>query len=314
MSVDLILIIFAALLVSWIIGANSVATTFGPVAGSGSSGILRGALLAGVFGLLGAVTQGGYVASTVGSELLSGLSLSALVGGIVLLMAAALVLVGVFSNIPTPIAFTVVGGILGAGLGLGAFWNISKIQIIAITWLLIPLIAIPMGYLLSKVLRSFTSSRESKGALNVIAFLIGSFAAYTAGANLVGLAIGPLNIVLDVSLELLLLTGGVFILLGSWFGGPRIVNAVSREYSEMGTRRATCALATAAILAQAATIFGIPVSFNEAVIASIIGSGLVAGKENIELKKITKTGGSWIMSFLLSISLVYIITITLQSI
>lgn len=130
MTVSLVLIFISALLVSWIIGANSVSAAFAPVAGTGASGVLRGALLAGVFGLIGAVVQGNNVAGTIGSGLLTGINLSAIQGAAILLTATLLVTIGIALHIPIPTAFTVVGTVLGVGLGLGAPWNAGKIQII----------------------------------------------------------------------------------------------------------------------------------------------------------------------------------------
>lgn len=309
MSVSLLLVIAGALFVSWMIGANSVATTFGPVAGGGIGGVLRGALFAGVFGLIGAVVQGGNVTGTIASGLLSGASISAVTGSIILLTVAVLVIVGVLSHIPIPIAFTVVGGVLGIGIGMGSPWNIGKIQLIAATWLAIPFVAIFLGYVFSRALRSFSNKKESESTLSVLMLLIGGFCAYTAGANLVGLAIGPLINSVDVSLNLLLLFGGVIILLGAWLGGPRIVSAISKDYSEMGIRRSICALATAAIIAQLATVFGIPVSFSEAIIASMIGSGLVVGARGIQPEKIAKTIISWIGSFFASMGITWAVAV-----
>lgn len=309
MTVSLVLIIISALLVSWIIGANSVSAAFAPVAGTGASGVLRGALLAGVFGLIGAVVQGNNVAGTIGSGLLTGINLSAIQGAAILLTATLLVTIGIALHIPIPTAFTVVGTVLGVGLGLGAPWNAGKIQIISVTWIAIPFVAILMSYIFSKAMRFFLSQKDTEGFLEILLFLIGGFCAYTAGANLVGLAVGPLMNSVNVPLRLLLISGGAFILIGAWIGGPRIVNAVSKDYSEMGIRRSISALATATIIAQVATILGIPVSFNEAIIASIIGSGLAVGAGRIESKKIVKTISSWIGSFFGAIGIAWLVSV-----
>lgn len=304
MNLSFILIIAAAMFVSWMIGANSVSTTFGPVASSRAGGVLRGAFYGGIFGLIGAIVQGSNVAGTIGSGLLKGASISIVTGSIVLLTASVLIIIGVFSETPIPVAFTVVGGVLGAGLGQGIGWNIGQVQVIIVTWIAISFIAIFLGYIFSKTLTAVLEKEGSEDILSVIVFLIGSFCAYTAGANLIGLAVGPLMVTVNVNPQLLLLFGGAVILTGSWIGGPRIVNAVSKEYSELGLRRSICALATASVLAQVATFFGVPVSFNQAIITSMIGSGLVAGTGSIGLEKIGMTALSWVASFFASMGIV----------
>lgn len=306
MTIDIVLIVAAALFVSWMIGANSVSSTFGPVAGLGAGGVLRGALLAGVAGLIGAFVQGSNVAGTIGSGLLVGGNISSVAGSVVLISASILIVIGIFFNIPIPTAFTVVGGVLGVGLGLDSLsWNTGNVQIVVATWVVIPFVAIFLGYLFSKTLRSFVGDKVSERKLAMVGILFAGFCAYTAGANLVGLAIGPLMNSVDVPLRMLLLLGGGVILIGAWLGGPRIVNAVSKDYSEMGVVRGICTLATASIIAQTATIFGIPVSFNEAVIMSLIGSGLSAGVEGVQVEKIAKTVISWTASFFVSMIITY---------
>ena len=309
MSVSLIVVVAAALFVSWMIGANSVSTSFGPVAGSGASGVLRGALLAGIFGLVGAIVQGDNVAGTVGSDILSGATISAPMASVILLSAAVLVVIGVYFQIPIPLAFTVVGSVLGAGLGLGATWDVGEVRVIAATWIAIPFVAVILGYGFARVLRKYFSKDGSERPLSLLLFFIAGFTAYTAGANLVGLAVGPLVSIIDVSIILLLLIGGIVIMFGAWLGGPRIVNAVSKDYSAMGMRRSICALSTATVIAQSATLFGIPVSFNEVIIASMIGSGLVAGTSEIRLSKIGKTVFSWVGSFAAAMAISWVVMV-----
>lgn len=307
MGLEIILVVAAALFVSWMIGANSVSTTFGPAVGLGAGGVLRGAFLAGLFGLIGAVVQGGRVAGTVGSGLLTGGSISMVAGSIVLLTASILIIIGVFFEIPIPTAFTVVGGVLGVGLGLEAFaWNLGRIQVLVAIWLAIPFVAVALGYLFSRILRSLVGRRGADEWMAALGILAASFCAFAAGGNLIGLAIGPLVNVLDIPAGLMLFMGGVLILLGAWTGGPRIVSAVSKEYSELGIRRTISTLATASIIAQTATFFGIPVSFNETVICSLVGSGLSAGAGRVQLKKILSTALGWVIAFFVAVCVTWV--------
>jgi PiT family inorganic phosphate transporter len=123
--------------------------------------------------------------------------------------------------------------------------------------------------------------------------------AFTAGAGSVGLAVGPLTS-LDIPAYILLWLGGISILAGAWMYSPRIIRAVSFDYSNIGPRRSIAALLTASILAQIGIFYGVPISFNEAIIASVIGSGLVEGKSNTDSKKILYTVGAWASAFVLS--------------
>lgn len=306
MTISLLLVIFAGFFIVWLVGADSLSPSFAPVVSAGSTGVLRGALLAGIFGLFGAIFQGGNVTETIGSDLLSGATIGNFTGSIILLVAGGLITIGVLSHIPVPTVFAVVGSILGAGLGMETILNMAKIKILVIVWVVIPFVAIFMGYCFAKILRHFLSKKgKSRKILELLALATGAFSAYAGGANHVGLGIGIISTTWNVPLRILLVMGGALILLGAWIGGPRIVNAVSKEYSEMGVRRSICALATASIIAQVATQLGIPISFNEAIIPSVIGSGLVTGRSRIQLGKITKTTIAWIITFFASIGITF---------
>jgi phosphate/sulfate permease len=104
---------------------------------------------------------------------------------------------------------------------------------------------------------------------------LGAVVAFSSGGSQVGLATGPLEPLFD-SLGtpgiLLLLLGSVGILLGAWMGSPRLLQAVSREYSQLGVRRSIAALIPGFVIAQVAIALGIPISFNNIIISSVMGA------------------------------------------
>jgi len=131
---------------------------------------------------------------------------------------------------------------------------------------------------------------------------MGALVAFSAGGSQVGLAIGPLLPVLDnlagsVPLLAVLVGGGIGLLIGSWTGAPRMIKALSQDYSSLGPRRSIAALVPAFAIAQAAVHFGIPVSFNEIVVSAIVGSGYAAGSSGVSRAKMLNTVAAWIGSF-----------------
>lgn len=280
------------------IGASSVAPAFGPVNSSGSTNVLRAALLAGIFALIGSVAQGANVTGTVSSGLLSG-SLGLAQGAIILLVASSLVIISVISDYPMPTAFTVVGAVLGSAFTFGNSISFPVVQKVLLYWLVVPFISIILSYGFAKILRKTLSREDSEKEIRYLLLISGSYMAYTAGAGSVGLAVGPLTS-LGISPYILLWLGGLAILAGAWMYSPRIIRAVSFDYSNIGPRRSIAALLTASILAQIGIFYGVPISFNEAIIASVIGSGLVEGKSNTDRKKILYTVAAWGSAFLLS--------------
>jgi phosphate/sulfate permease len=288
------------------IGASSVAPAFGPVNSSGTASILRSALIAGVFAFIGSVVQGANVSSTVGSGIL-GAELIILEGALVLLIGSALVIASVLTDYPMPTAFTLVGAVIGVGVGSGYAVSSPVMTKIVLYWLLIPIPAALLGYGIARVLRKVVPEEGAENYIKALLLVSGSYMAYTAGAGSVGLAVGPLQST-GYSMNLLLILGGITILLGSWIYSPRIIRAVSVDYTNMGPRRSIAALLSASFLAQIGIFLGVPISFNEAIIASVIGSGLVESRSNFDARKISRTAGAWVSAFLLAILLGFIIS------
>lgn len=135
--------------------------------------------------------------------------------------------------------------------------------------------------------------------------VLGGLVAFSAGGSQVGLALGPLLPLLNeggttgVSFTWVLMFGGVGLLIGSWTGAPRMIKALAQDYSSLGPRRSIAALIPSFVLAQTAVLFGIPVSFNEIIVSTIIGSG-AAGDGSVSQGKIGKTVLAWVGSLVLA--------------
>lgn len=285
------------------IGASSVPPSFA-IINSSYSNELRLALIAGLCALAGAVIQGKKVSDTIGSGLLKQ-ELGILQGAIILLIASSLVIVSVISEYPMPTAFTVVGSIVGSSFGFGQEIIFSSLNLIVLFWILTPIMAIILAFLIARIIRAIIPKEKISKIIYLLLLLSGSYVAYTAGAASVGLAIGPL-ISLNLSTISLLIPGGIAILFGSWIYSPRIIHTVSYDYSSIGPRRSTAALLASGLIAQVGVFLGVPVSFNLAIIPSVIGSGLVKGKENQNFKKTGYTVIAWISAFFIAASLAFI--------
>ena len=139
---------------------------------------------------------------------------------------------------------------------------------------------------------------------------MGGLVAFSAGGSQVGLAIGPLLPLLggfELPLLYVLVFGGIGLLIGSWTGAPRMIKAISQDYSALGPNRSIAALIPSFAIAQTAVFFGIPVSFNEIIVSAIIGSGFAASGEEGEVSagKIGFTILAWVASLLGAFALSY---------
>ncbi|ESP90142.1 inorganic phosphate transporter [Candidatus Halobonum tyrrellensis] len=134
---------------------------------------------------------------------------------------------------------------------------------------------------------------------------LGSVVAFSSGGSQVGLATGPLENLYRVELGLpglvLLAVGATGILGGAWMGAPRLLQATSREYAQLGVRRSIAALVPGFIIAQAAIALGIPISFNNIIISGVIGGGLAGGSAGVSRRKIGVTLAFWVITLVTSI-------------
>ena len=139
---------------------------------------------------------------------------------------------------------------------------------------------------------------------------LGGLVAFSAGGSQVGLALGPLIPLLeqgniDIALPVLLFAGGLGLLAGSWTGAPRMIKALSQDYSSLGPRRSIAALIPSFAIAQSAVFFGVPVSFNEIIVSAIIGSGYAAGGAGVSRQKMVYTVLAWLGSLALALGVSY---------
>jgi phosphate/sulfate permease len=136
---------------------------------------------------------------------------------------------------------------------------------------------------------------------------LGSVVAFSSGGSQVGLATGPLENLYRVELGLpgiaLLAIGASGILAGAWMGAPRLLQATSREYAQLGIRRSIAALVPGFVIAQVAIALGIPISFNNIIISGVIGGGLAAGSAGVSRRKIGVTLTFWVLTLVTSIGI-----------
>ena len=193
-----------------------------------------------------------------------------------------------------------IAGTVAAGVPVASTWGVDPIVVL-----------VSLAVALATGLALFADvSRSPRAGQRRFLLALGGLVAFSAGGSQVGLAIGPLLPLVDslatsVPLVLVLFGGGAGLLVGSWTGAPRMIKALSQDYSSLGPRRSIAALIPSFAIAQTAVFFGIPVSFNEIVVSAIVGSGYAAGGGSVSGAKMGYTVLAWIGSFAVSLGVGY---------
>jgi PiT family inorganic phosphate transporter len=223
-------------------------------------------------------------------------------------------------SVPERVAVPALGGVVGAILAnvnfalLGSSGEASSLTgeaAAALTGLVPSVVAVAGVTLLAALAAAgllwWDVDRDPTGGQRRFLLVLGGLVAFSAGGSQVGLAIGPLvpliggdGLPIVVPVVALLVFGGVGLLIGSWTGAPRMIKALSQDYSALGPRRSIAALIPSFAIAQLAVFFGIPVSFNEIIVSAIIGSGSAAGEGDVSGRKILFTVLAWIGSLALA--------------
>ncbi|WP_336327852.1 inorganic phosphate transporter [Halovenus sp. HT40] len=225
-------------------------------------------------------------------------------------------------NIPSRLTVPLLGGIIGLILANVQFvffapgeqqGSLSQAAVRMLGGGMVTFAGVSLGLaaLVAVVLWRQTVSNPASAQRRFL-LALGGLVAFSAGGSQVGLALGPLIPLLgdfQVPIVFVLVFGGLGLLIGSWTGAPRMIKAISQDYSALGPNRSIAALIPSFAIAQTAVFFGIPVSFNEIIVSAILGSGYAASGEDggeISGGKMAYTVLAWVGSlvgsFVLSFS------------
>jgi PiT family inorganic phosphate transporter len=304
MDVISLSIVVAALLVGLNIGANSASNAIGVIVGSNIMSFRKAALLASISMLLGALLQGGAVIQTIGGDIVplgngmdEDIALAALL--------ATLIFVGVSTALSMPVAAsqTMVGAILGIVIvkGLTGSLNFILIFKLLLSWILTPIAAIVLAVLIYRYVMIPLSGR-----LNLLTFsrlfqvllVFGSvFLSYSLGANNIGNAVGPVigSNAMSNYLAIVFMVG-VSMGVGASSFSRRVVETVGKGITSMGPIMAFTSQFSAALVIYFFTILGIPISSTQAVVGSVIGTGLTKGVRTVNIRTVEYISVGWVLT------------------
>jgi len=167
---------------AWNIGANDVANSMASAVGAKAITIRQAIFIAGILNIVGATFIGSHVTQTIRKGIVSTDILAdphlALIGALAALLAAALwVSFATWKSLPVSTTHSIVGAMIGFGIMAGGFSviNWSKLGAVVVSWLISPVFAMVIGFLMFKTIVQFILSRDDpfSQALKLAPYFIG---------------------------------------------------------------------------------------------------------------------------------------------
>ena len=311
-----ILILLAGLYMGWNIGANDAANCVGADIGSGKMTIKEGIIITVVFSALGAVFFGSKVIKTVGkgivplNQILAGeyAGISPQIG-LYMVFAAALsaglwVMAATYLKLPVSTSHAIVGAVAGAGIlflnqapGL-IKWSVLKN--IAISWVLTPIGAAALAFLLYKPLvwlfNKIVPPKHEHKVLRTTIIGTSIYLAFTWGANDVanatgiiagtGISLGGAQITPMVAA----FAGAIAIVIGISTMGRRVIETMGFGITNLLPMMTIVAELASGINITIYTALGMPVSTSHSIIGAVAGVGLWHGAHGVNRKTMRDIG------------------------
>ena len=284
----------------WNIGANDTANCIGTTVGCGLISFRKGVVLVAFFAILGSLMEGSQVMNTVGTGIVKE-ELTPVAVIITLICSGFFVTLATVFKLPVSTAQSIVGGVVGIGLGVQADIDYSRLVSIAESWVICPLLVMALAFILSHLLAFIIpklkfSPMLIQNTLGWMAILSSCYVAYSLGANNTGVAVGPIFNLGIVHPTILLGIGGCTIALGAATYGRNVAYTVGKGITPLDISGALAAQVASAFGLHLFSMLGIPVSSSSAIVGAVVGVGLVNGVNSISRRTILPILMGWVLT------------------
>lgn len=291
MSIILILItLVAGGFIGWSIGANDAANCVGADVGSRRMTIKEAIIITCIFSFLGALLFGHRVIKTVGKGIVPldtldpniaiWIALSACFG------AGLWVLTATYLRLPVSTSHSIVGAVAGAGLAMATPVIWSKLLDIFICWILTPIGAAAIAFLLyypfRRLFYTLVPARMRDIAIRYLILATSIYLAFLWGANDVANVTGVISGTGVISPFWATVLGALAITIGVVTWGRRVIETVGFKITHLMPIMAIVAEIASGLNVNLYTMLGIPVSTSHSMVGAVFGVGLVRGIKSIQ--------------------------------
>lgn len=234
-------------------------------------------------------------------------------------VAFALTTVYNWLTVPTSTIQILVFALAGTALGVGDGVRWATIALLAVIWILAPVVAAGLGFGLTRLLDRIPAMRVARGASGggAVAFgggplaaglvAVGAAASFVMGSNDVANATGSLVATRTFSPLVAGAVGGAGLALGALTWGRPLLDKVAFDIVKVDRPMATAAQAVQAIVVILAVSFGVFTSMNQALIGAMAGAGAARGQRTVNRATLIGILRGWALGPAAGLALGYLI-------
>jgi PiT family inorganic phosphate transporter len=298
--------LLAGMYLGWGLGANDAANVFGTGVATGVVKYRTAVALTALFVLFGSLVQGSRGMHTIAA--LTDMTMNT--AFIASLSAAITVNVLTYLAIPVSTSQAIVGSILAVGI-TGTGIQPAIVSKVFISWILGPLAAAGISYLLYRVLGSLleariTNIRVWSSIMKGGYLLVGAYGAYALGANNVANTTG---VFLDAGMVGPLLAafiGGVSIGIGTLTYSRRVMYTVGKGITQMSEFAGLVAILGQDMTVHAFSWVGVPISSSQAIVGAVMGVGLVKSSRAVNFRVLGRIALGWLCTPISAFVIAYV--------
>ena len=278
------------------IGGSSTGVAFGPATGSGVVSKRWASGLMAVFVVLGGATVGTNVVHTLGEGFVPPEYFTPTASIVVLLFIGLGILLGNLLRVSVSTSETAVLGVVGMGAALGVLdWE--TVGTVVMWWFVSPILAFWVcafvgRYFYDDLVDAVDAEAGNLGkGLRLLVIGIACYMAFSAGASNVANAVAPLVGSGQLGMTGGVALGGLAIGVGAFALGPRTMETVGEEITDLSLEASLIVEIVAATIIVSLSSAGIPASLAITLTSCVIGLGWGRASRRIPLSALVTPPG-----------------------
>ncbi|MBR6231660.1 MAG: inorganic phosphate transporter [Alphaproteobacteria bacterium] len=298
--------LFGGFLLAWAFGRNNFSNIFGSAVGTGILSLKLAAFLTAVFLLLGAYLNSSGTSGTMAE--LSHFNTFSAAFSFSMIVAIMMIFLTRF-GIPASVAQISIGALVGWNLAFQESVAWKKVMSVAFGWFYSPVISCVIAFFIFKMVRFYLNKHPlpvlyQDVVVRILWMVVGSFTAYSLGANNMPVLIIPYAQVLGDTTSLSLLFSTV-VEIGCLMASRRVIRMVSSKLFPLSSVESLIvgfsgALTLILFSFQNGLFPPLPISASAALIGAIVGVSFTKGGYGLKGKSLLSVIFSWFWAPLFS--------------